>query len=373
MSEICINFDADGSIISGVTAEAKRVKNRIGDINREYERISGKMDKLGGNNLCTANTYIRKKRAALEEKEQAINDFKNGFVNFNSSAQNTERAVKWGIKANYWGFKAKKIRAGVVNALCTIAQVVSDGWRWLKKIAFTPLPVLLVISGKKLYERIKEFYEKHKYIVDLVVDAVALAAALAGVIAAAATGVGIPVALAGLWGLIKAGASFGFSLKAYQAHKAGFDNIAEQYSGKGMKDILQSALGTKLGSLVYHGLNIAAFAVTVGSTIKDVKYFKSTQGVAAKYGDMLTPATISGIEDNGRKTIIKVITGLDFTKVSGKSVLKNSSSILKFVSTLGAKGQIAGVLGIGILKDMSGVIKDLISIINPQRASALPY
>lgn len=384
MSELYVDFAYDDNVKREINQLTRKLDSRIDD----YRGVRNSLAGINSNtdNLYNANTYLDKKRSKLEEKTKKLERFKRAVTDFNNDAKRIDKEVANGIKDSRKQFcKENGLGDGLFY---TIGVYVGKGVKWLKDKA-KKIAAAVVTGVKKAWEWVNEFYEKHKYIIDAVVDVISTAAAIAafcGALAAtiASGGAGIPLLLAATWGLMNSGASLIYSSAALGAHLAGNDAAAEALSGKGMKDIMQhystqllgnllgEELAEKIGSVVYHGLNIASFAVSVSSAIKDVKYLHSVDNVASKYGDMLTPETITGIQTGGKNVLIKLVTGFDKSSSSAKTTLKNLKVILKGSTGIAEKG-VMGIFGIGILKDMSGFVKDFTSIFMPKMAATLPY
>lgn len=361
MSELCINFAYDDNVKREINQLTRKLDSRIDDYRGVRNSIAGINSNTG--NLYNANTYLDKKRGKLEEKTRKLERFKRALTDFNSHAESVDKEVANEIKASTKAFcREHGLGYGVFY---TLGVWIGDGVKWLKNGAEKVVSSVVNWAKDKL-EEIKDFYERNKYLIEFVVDLVVTAAAIITFAAALSAtiisgGAGIPLLLAATWGLMKAGASTLYSGAALSAHNSGDDALAEELSGKGMKDVMQYWLGDTAGSLLYHGLNIAAFAVSAASTVKDVVKIES-------YSNMLTPETMSGIRSS---EIIKITTGID---VGGgmKTNVKNISKILDVGTKFASKG-LAGMFGIGILKDLSGLVKDFTSIFAPSKAASLPY
>ncbi len=379
MSELCIDFGYDDNVKSEIKQLTRKLDSRIDDYRGVRNSIAG-IDS-NTDNLYQANTYLDKKRAKLEAKTRKLERFKRAVTDFNNNAERIDKEVASGIKADYKGFlKDHGLRDGLFY---TIGVYVGKGVKWLKE---TGKKIAEVVVGglKKAWEWVQDFYEKHKYLIEFIVDVAATVASIitfVGALAAtiASGGAGIPLLLAATWGLMKNGTSLIYSGAALWAHNEGNDTLAEELSGKGMKEIIQAGcshlfgeeLGGKIGSIVYHGLNIASFAVSAADTVKDAKYLHSVDGVADKYGDMLTPETIAGIQKGGKNLLIKITTGIDLGG-GAEAGVKNISKILKIGTGFAEKG-LMGMFGIGLFSDISGLYKDITSIFTPKFAETLPY
>lgn len=366
MSVLYVDFGYDDNVKRELGSLSRKLDSRADDYRGVRNRISG----INSNtqNLYQANTYLDKKRHQLEAKVQKIDRFKSAVVSFNSYASDADKRVANQIKDSRKDFcKSEGLRDGF---LYTIGIAISDGYKWVKdkviKVAKS-----VAHAAKKAWEWIQDFYEKNKYLIDLIVDDIALIAAAVTLVAAIMSG-GIPLILAAGWGLAKAFVSRDNSKTAYNLHKAGRDDLAEEFSGKGMEEALQNLLGEKWGSIIYHGANIASFAVSMSSFVKDAKYLRSVDTVSSKWGDVLTPESISGIKSDGKRLLIKMTTGLDLTKFSGKTSIKNLKWAASGFKGFATKG-VMGIFGFGILKDFSGFAKDIVSIFSPAAGDALPY
>lgn len=369
MSELCIDFAYDDN----VKGEIKQLTNSINKRIKKYEDIKKEIDRCSSDtdNLCTANTYLNKKIQKLEAKTRKLERFQRAVTEFNSNAERIENEVKNELKVSLRSYeRANGLHHGLFY---TIGVYIGKGVKWLKD---TGKKIAEVVVGglKKAWEWVQDFYEKHKYLIEFIVDVAATVASIITFVGALAAtivsgGAGIPLLLAATWSLVKNGTNLVYSSQAFGAHLGGDDALAEELSGKGMKELIQAGcshlfgdeLGGKIGSIVYHGLNIASFAVSAADTVKDAIKIES-------YSNMLTPETMSGIRS---AEIIKITTGMD---LGGglKTGIKNFSNMLKVGTGFAEKGLI-GMFGIGLFSDISGLYKDITSIFAPKFAETLPY
>ena len=372
MSILYVDFGYDDNVKRELNSLSNKLSSRADD----YRGVRNRIACINSNtqNLSQANSFLDKKRNKLDEKIHKISRFKTAVTNFNDYALAADKRVASEIKDSRKSFcKSHGLADGF---LYTIGVAISDGYKWVKNKVIEAVNKVKN-AAKKAWEWIQDFYEKNKYVIDFAVDVISLAASIVVFVGAlgatiASFGTGFPLLLAATWGLSKSGVSSIFSLRAMVAHNKGDEATAEELSGKGMKEVLQFIMGDKVGSIVYHGANIAAFAVSMTSFVKDAQYLRSVDTVSSKWGDVLTPETVSGIQDGGKRLLIKMTTGFDVTKFSGKTVLKDVKWVASGFKGFASKGAM-GIFGFGILKDFSGFAKDMVSIFAPSKAAALPY
>lgn len=229
----------DDNVKREINQLTRKLDSRIDDYRGVRNSIAGINSNTG--NLYNANTYLDKKRGKLEEKTRKLERFKRALTDFNSHAESVDKEVANEIKASTKAFcREHGLGYGVFY---TLGVWIGDGVKWLKNSAEKVVSSVVNWAKDKL-EEIKDFYERNKYLIEFVVDLVVTAAAIITFAAALSAtiisgGAGIPLLLAATWGLMKAGASTLYSGAALSAHNSGDDALAEELSGKGMKDVMQ--------------------------------------------------------------------------------------------------------------------------------------
>lgn len=373
MSELCIDFGYDDNVKWEIGQLKRKLESRSEDYKGVRNSIAGINSNTG--HLYHANTYLDKKRNKLEEKTKKLERFKRAVTEFNSNATRIDKEVASGIKESSKQFcKDNNLGYGLFY---TLGYYAGKGVEWLKKTG-KKIADTVVGAVKSAWEWLKDEYNS-AFVRDVILAGVAVVILAATI----ASGGGALAIFAAGWGALKAVSNMAFSEMAMLAHHDGNDALAEKLSGKGMKEIIQMGcsallgdeLGNTVGSFVYHGLNIAAFAAGLCGAkgkISDAKYLKSVDNVEAKYGNMLTPETISGIQEGGKNVLIKLVVGFNKEASSASSRVKNLQNVLKFFSGVEQKG-FFGIFGMGILKDLSGFYKDITSIFAPKYAATLPY
>ncbi len=359
MSELCIDFGYDDN----VKWEIGQLKRKLESRSEDYKGVRNSIAGINSNTgyLYHANTYLDKKRNKLEEKTKKLERFKRAVTEFNSNATRIDKEVASGIKESSKQFcKDNNLGYGLFY---TLGYYAGKGVEWLKKTG-KKIADTVVGAVKSAWEWLKDEYNS-AFVRDVILAGVAVVILAVTI----ASGGGALAIFAAGWGALKAVSNMVFSEMAMLAHHDGNDALAEELSGKGMKEVLQKGcsallgdeLGNTVGSIVYHGLNIASFAVTASSTVKEVINIE-------KYSGMFTSETMSGIRS---AEFIKITTGID---IGGgiKTGIKNFSNIMKAGAGFAEKG-VLGMFGIGLFKDFSSLYKDITSIFAPKYAATLPY
>lgn len=262
-----INFGYLDNTVAATTAATAALDARIADCTGVRNKLS--RIKSDTSNLYTANTYLDKKRNELREKRDNLRQFNKDVIAYGAYAKAQD--VKTAAAIHISGHKFYHREGLAHGALYTIAAVISDGVKWLAEKAKNAVEG--VIEGcKKLWKNIKDFYEKNKYWIDVVVDVFCVVAAVVALFAA--TG---PLALlAAVWGLLKATTSLVYDTSALGCHIMGDDIAAEALNGKGLKEVFKYYLGDKWGGIVYTGLDIAVAVCNIANLFQKASEFDKT-------------------------------------------------------------------------------------------------
>lgn len=265
MASLHIDFGYDDNVKRNVTRAKNALDSRIND----YGGIRNKLDNFsaGTSNLSTANTYLRKKINALEDKRDDLARFHAAVDTFDENASAADRRVADRIKREYKDFcKREGIQTGLGYEIC---RVIAEGIGALKDMAESFLAGVLE-AVKNTWEIVKQWYKDNKHWIDIIVDAVVFVAAVVGVIASIATGGTAAAIIFGLWGVAKATTDLVFDCCALDAYNRGDMELYAKMSESGMKELMTYYMGD-VGTALYYGMEIASFVYNVCELKKTIK------------------------------------------------------------------------------------------------------
>lgn len=285
MSILMVNFSKKSNFEDSVKTAKSELNKRVDD----YSNISKRILSIpsGTKNCSSCASYLKKKNIQLQEKVTKLNSLKDQVTDFVEDVERTDRKVASRIRKDTKKFTKK---SGIGKSNKSLWSTIVDG----AKEFFEWLGNTLKHAFKDAVAAVKEFYEKNKYWINIVVDAVAVIAAVATLL----TGAGAVAFGVNLFLLVDAGCDLGYDIKAQIAHNAGDDAEAERLAEKGGRDTfvflggkLDDALGTNCFAggmgLLHSGLSIFAVGYSFYKTgsqlkkdlkLKDVKtksYFNS--------------------------------------------------------------------------------------------------
>ena len=340
MSSLYIDFGYDDNVKRSIRSAKSAINSRISDYNGIINSVNNTSSETG--NLWNANSYIKKKQDKLQTKWDKLDTFYRKIETFNEYASDQDKAVADRIKEETNAFyKRENIKTGF---LYTVGCVVSDGWKWIKGKAEQVWDLVCNIA-KSTWETIKKFYEDNKYIIDLIIDVVCVVAAAAALVAAIASG-GVFGIIFAVWGAADAVASLVYDGAALKAHNEGNEELAEELSSGGLKNVCEY-YGGDIGVAIYHGMEIASAVYDIaefgkkayGSIDKVNTKFKTADRVSS-YASV---DKIKGIKSRAVKQGIKEILcesiGIKYTKkmpfssgsTKGVTVYKNIEYGIKTV------------------------------------------
>lgn len=340
MASLYIDFGYDDNVKRSINSAKRAINSRIGDYNGIINTVNNTSSDT--NNLWNANSYIRKKRDKLQTKWDKLDSFHSKIKDFNEYASDKDKAVADRIKEETNDFyKRENIKTGFFY---TVGCVVSDGWKWIKGTAETVWDAVCT-GAKALWDTIKDFYEKNKYWIDLVVDLVVVVAAAAACLASG----GILATVFAVWGLATAVTDLVFDGAAFKAYYVdGDEEAAEELSNKGMKDVMETYLGD-VGVAIYYGMEICSTAYDICEIGKNIKSgFKSYDTFKKKNVDILTPDTFTDACKDMKKQIVKDVIkksiGIGDNDRKEFGILtrarKNGAPLLKFKIPTGLIGNV---------------------------------
>lgn len=263
--------------VSNVTGSIKNAKNELSSRKSDYEGIIKDVGKIQSNtgNLSTCNVYLRKKNSQLQDKIDKLNSFSKKISDFETRAKNADGRV-----ANYI-----KDQSNTFYKTVGIKTGWAAGWENFKK------------GVGNIWKGIKDFYEKHKLVIDFIVDVALLAVAVVSLIAAIPTG-GATLFFAG-FALATALGDAATSSIALGYHIAGDDEQAGIWADRGLKDGMQA-----VGGLLDKGIE--------SITGKSTNFFSGLMGVG--YDVLSIASVVYGIGKAG-KGLFKSLKNHNFRKV----------------------------------------------------------
>lgn len=339
---LCISRGAN--VISTVNSTIKQMNKRIDDYHGIRQKISSISPSSG--NLRDSNVYLRKKNEQIERKRDKLAAFGERVGMLMGNAEAADKRVAQRVDSSSKTFyEVVGIKTGIIGK-------IYDGYRYIKKA----------------YKEVKEFYEKHKYLIDLIVDIALFAAAIATLLAA-------PGALAiffAAFEVLKSAADVCTSAEALIYHLAGDDEQAALCAKRGLRDAVQflgntadELLGffgveTMFGELLafsYDALSIASLVYSfwkIGASFD----FKSTNKIKTIPGRIW-----NGVKETfGLKTVKGVpglLTKTFYVAKNIVTVVKTTDSIFSgsFLSEGNRPGKIV-TTGIDAIKDGYNLVKD---------------
>lgn len=207
-------LNIDLRYISDVEGSIKKAVNEIDRRQSDYEGIVKDVNKISSStgNLSDCNIYLKKKNSQLQGKMDKLNSFKNKVSTFSANASAADgRVATYVTDQSNTFYKTVGIKTGW-----------AAGWESFKK------------GCKTVWKTVTDFYEKHKYVIDFVVDLALLAVAVVALVAAIPTG-GATLFFAGFALAQSLGDIFTSSV-ALGFHISGDDEHAGIWAERGLKD-----------------------------------------------------------------------------------------------------------------------------------------
>ena len=244
--------------INSVERSIKKTVDELDKRQSDYEGIVKDLNKISSKsgNLSQSNIYLKKKNSQLQDKMNKLNSFKRKLNTFETNADKADNRV-----ADYISDKSETFYKTVG---------IKTGWAAWQEGAKRKI--------KKAWEAVKDFYQKHKFVIDFIVDAALLVAAVVSLIAAIPTG-GATLFFAG-FALANALGDMATSSIALGWHVAGDDEKAGVWAERGLKDgvkwvgkAIGGEIGEKVFGFIYDGLSLASIVYSAGKLGKNL--FKS--------------------------------------------------------------------------------------------------
>ena len=262
---------------AGFERKISAYTSKITEISNQYynaERIVS--DYSGDSNVNSSNVYLRKRRSALQDAVSAATSLKKKANTYVDNIISADKSVASTIHKDSYSFYKKKgigpqKDSWTARAWHSVKTTASDFWHDAKE------------TTKKIVQDIKDFYEEYKYIINIVVDFLAVVGAVALFSLASVTGIiGIICLIGASWALLKATYELATDCLAAEAWLNGDEAKAEDLANRTLTgDIINAGewLDQKLGTnffettfkVVLVGLEICQLVCAVASVINTIK------------------------------------------------------------------------------------------------------
>lgn len=190
MDVLFVDFSYDDN----VKRSTRRIARRLSDRKSDYSGVKARLSSIQSNtgNITNANMYLEKKMRRLEEKHDKLTAFGKALDAFDDNARETDKRVAKRLEKQIKSFCKREGIPGVFQTMLT------QGGKQLlitaSKIGLLG-PVPLVVA---YWDKLKEFYEKNKYWIDIAMDVFWIACGVAALILAPELSIGlVPI----IWGL----------------------------------------------------------------------------------------------------------------------------------------------------------------------------
>lgn len=373
MNGLCIDFSYDDNVKREINSLNRKIEKRAND----YRGVMNRMSDISSNtgNLSTANGYINKKVISLEEKSTKLNNFKNGIVQFNEDAYSADKRVASRIKESRKDFTKRENIPGVLATafLIGVKTMINVAGKVLEAAAECGLLgiIPLVVSH---WDAIMAFYQEHKYIIDVIIDVIAIAAAVATLATVSGPFMVLGL-LAGSWALAKGMVDISYDIEACKAYYIdGNEELAKELNATGMEQTLKTALGEDLGGFIYTSMETVSSVYGVCELGRAGSQLLSGNKALSSGTDLLLDDKIIKASDVGKwrtNHIIKNVTGI---KLGGTSwdMVKNTGKITKTASLFLNNKPIEGIKSVGIISTATKGVEALFNLVELGSPAAMP-
>ncbi len=338
MSTLVVDYGMESSFHKSIKKAKSELNKRVDD----YENIENRARNIPSNtnNCSNCAYYVKKKYQQIQGKINKLNALDEKVDTFIENVKDTDKRVASRIKKDTKSFKK---RTGIGKTSKSIWASICEGFGDF----FESVRDIIV----KAVDWIKEFYEQHKFIINIIIDVVAIAAAVA-------TG-----GIVGAFFAIDAACDLYYDiLAAHTYYGEGNEAEAERLAGKGGKDAFMwvgRQVDNKLGTDFFQG---AMGVLHTGLSICAIGYSFYEAGSQMLKDLKLDKIKVKSLF-NGNKNKIKW--GSHFnTKTFGKAMkrqLKFKKVLQKDVVKLGYK--LHGISKINLKSCMNGA-KTIIQLKN---------
>ena len=247
--------------------------DELDNIRKRYDSALDIVGKYGGSAVSSCEIYLKKRRAALNSASDKAERIQRAASRYVEGVVNTDLTLSQSVhQRSYTFYQEKKIgpQADTRWARFTYGLATSAEDFFTDTVKFF----------EDLAESIKAFYEEHKYLINLVLDAVAVVGAL---LMFTATGgfLGIICTIGAAWALTKASYETVMDAGALIAHWAGDEAMAEDLSEKTLAgdlvdlgEAMDEKWGTHFTEVIKGGLiglEACEFVAEMAKVGRDVK------------------------------------------------------------------------------------------------------
>ena len=216
MDVLFVDFSYDDN----VKCSTRRIARRLGDRKNDYSGVKARLSSIQSNtgNITNANMYLEKKMRQLEEKRDKLTAFGKAVDAFDDNARETDKRVAKRLEKQIKSFCKREGIPGVFQTMLT-----QGGKKLLITASKIGLlgPIPLVVA---YWDKLKAFYEKNKYWIDIVMDVFWIACGVVGLLLAPELSIGlVPI----IWGIAKSTVELKYDIYARNAYLAGDTESAE--------------------------------------------------------------------------------------------------------------------------------------------------
>ena len=248
--------------------------DELDSIRKRYDSALGIVGKYGGSAVSSCEIYLKKRRAALNSAADKAESIQRTATSYVDGVVSRDKELSKSIHKQAYSFYQKK----------GIGPQADTGWARFKYGVATTAEDFFTDTVKffeDLAESIKAFYEEHKYIINLVLDALMIVGAIALFTVSGGPLIGVICAIGATWALSKAVYETVMDTGALIAHYSGDEAMAEELSERTLSgDIvdLGEAMDEKWGTHFTEvikggliGLEACEFVAEMAKVGRDVK------------------------------------------------------------------------------------------------------
>ena len=332
--------------------------DELESIQSQYNSAMSLISRYSGGDINSCNIYLKKRKTAISQAIGEAESLKSKANSYVSNVISTDQSISSSIHKQAYNFYEKKgigprSDSDLARAWNSFTTSVED--IWLDTTEFF----------SNVADDIKEFYEENKYLINIVLDALAVVGAILLFAVAGGTFFGIICTIGAIWALSKASYELVTDIMALDAHLEGDEARAEELSQRTLTaDLI--ALGVSLDekwgthfmeTVVKYGLiglEVCEFVVTMVLVWESVrKIFNLNQLNSLNLNKCGFRSWKQNLNDLkmvkwlGTKTTPRLGSALNWTKFAlfsvGFSIDKGASSWATLNSSLGGDNLVKNV------------------------------
>lgn len=301
---------------------------KLEDIQKQYDNAMRLSQGYYDSNISSCNIYLKKRKTAISNAINEAKDIQKSTNSYVSGVVSTDKNMSGTIRKDAYSFYEKKgigpqKDSVIANSWYKITSSAEDMWTDTKDFF------------KNVVTDIKEFYEEHKYVINLIFDALALVGAILLFTVSAGGFIGVLCIIGAIWATSKATTELIADSRALAAHNRGDEEKAEEYSNwtltNAMVDFgasLDEAWGTHFMETIMKGVTMGleccefvASMVLVFDSVKKIFGLKDVKSLNLKNCSKRTFKQnlndLKMIEWGGTKTTPRFKSAFNWTKFVG--------------------------------------------------------